>query len=84
MNLQQDIEQLKTRNIRVEKDKKWENSLFRKILILVFTYGGALVFLLIIEAHNPFLAAVVPSIGYWLSTLRLQWIRNKYEKFKKN
>ena len=36
--IKSDIEQIKQRNARVEADKAWETSLFRKILIAVLTY----------------------------------------------
>lgn len=83
MNTDQLLNQIQTRNQQVEKDKAWETSLFRRMLLLIFTYGGACVFLLIIKVENAFLAAVIPAMGYWFSTLSLPWIRNQYEKLNK-
>lgn len=37
-HVKEEIEQIKQRNARVESDKAWETSLFRKILIAVLTY----------------------------------------------
>jgi len=44
--LKNDIELIKQRNARVEADKAWETSLFRKILVAVLTYIVIVLFLL--------------------------------------
>lgn len=38
MNLEKEIEQIKLRNKKVEKDKAWETSGIRKICIMILTY----------------------------------------------
>lgn len=43
--LKQEIENIKARNKRVEKDKAWETSLTRRIFIAVSTYILVVVFL---------------------------------------
>ena len=40
---------MEQRNIRVETDKAWETSLFRKILIFLLTYVVASIWLVVIE-----------------------------------
>ena len=67
--LQQEIAQLKERNARVELDKAWETSWFRKILIAVLTYIVILIFLMSMGFPRPFLSAIVPTVGFVLSTL---------------
>ena len=80
MDTEKEIKKIKERNIRVEADKAWETSNFRKITITAGTYLVVLVFLVMIEAPNPFLAAAVPAIGFFLSTLTLPFLRNIWLK----
>ena len=37
-DLQKEIELIKERNRRVETDKSWETSWFRRMIIMIFTY----------------------------------------------
>ena len=37
MELEKEIEEIKKRNIRVEKDKAWETSFTRKVCIAILT-----------------------------------------------
>ena len=62
---------LEQRNTRVELDKAWETSLFRKILIFVLTYVVASIWLVVIENDQPFLNACVPAVGWIFSTLTI-------------
>jgi hypothetical protein len=80
-----DIENLKERNKRVERDKAWETSNTRKIIIALMTYIVIVVFLWEINAPKPLLNAIVPTIGFILSTLTLPffkklWISYIYKK----
>jgi len=80
MDTEQEIQQLKERNKRVEADKAWETSLFRKILILVTTYLLASLVMFVIGVPNFFLSAIIPTLGFFLSTLTFRvfkkwWIR---------
>lgn len=80
--LEVEIEKIKERNRKVESDKSWEQSLTRRIFIGVSTYLLISLFLIIIKAEKPFLAAIIPAVAYLVSTLSLGllkswWIRNK-------
>lgn len=66
---------IEERNTRVENDKQWETSYFRKALITSVTYVSASLFLVIIDADKPFLGALVPAVGYFLSTLAINPIK---------
>lgn len=66
--LEKKIKDIEERNKRVEKDKAWETSLLRKILIIVLTYIFAVLYLKIADTTNPFFGAVVPCVGFFLST----------------
>jgi preprotein translocase subunit SecF len=83
--LAKEIEQLKQRNARVEADKAWETSLFRKVLIAILTYAVAVLLFLFLKSQRPFLDALVPTIGFILSTLSVSmlkryWIKSVYLK----
>ena len=80
MNLEQEILQIQERNKKVESDKAWEVSWSRRIVIAVFTYIIAEVWLLIIKEPNSWVKAVVPVAGYILSTLSLGSIRKFWIK----
>ncbi|MDO8620667.1 MAG: hypothetical protein Q7R31_00060 [Candidatus Levybacteria bacterium] len=85
--LEKEINALKARNKRVETDKSWETSYTRRGLLLVFTYLAIGFYLSAINIANPWLNAIVPSVGFLLSTLTLSyfkklWIKLIYKKEK--
>lgn len=81
--IEQEINQIKERNKRVEKDKAWETSLTRKIIILVLTYLVIVIFLYITKLPNPFLNAIVPAVAFTISTLSLPFFRKIWLKINK-
>ncbi len=84
-DLEKEIELIKERNKRVEKDKAWETSLLRKICIAVLTYIVVLIYSILIKnISNIFLTSLVPVIGFLLSTLSMKLIRKIWEKKKEN
>lgn len=79
--LEKEIEKIKQRNKRVEKDKAWETSMTRKITIAILTYMVVVLYsYLISKISNVFLTSLVPVIGFLLSTLSLNMIRKIWEK----
>lgn len=79
--IENDIEEIKTRNKRVELDKKWETSATRKICIAVLTYIVVIVYTKITnKIDNVLLTSLVPVIGFTLSTLSLNVVRKIWEK----
>lgn len=67
---------IEERNKRVEGDKAWETCTLRKVLIIVFTYIFAVLYLKIADTTNPWLGAVVPCVGFFLSTQSINVIKN--------
>lgn len=66
----------------VEADKAWETSFARKILVAIFTYVVIGLFMNSISVNRPWLNAIVPTLGFLLSTLTLpifkkMWIDKK-------
>ena len=73
--LENRITEIENRNKRVEGDKAWETSTLRKILIIILTYIFAVLYLKIADTTNPFLGAVVPCAGFFLSTQTLNVVK---------
>jgi hypothetical protein len=76
------VEALEARNKRVELDKAWETSGTRRATIIIVTYIVVLGFLFIIDDDKPFINAIVPSLGFFLSTLvvnglKARWIKGR-------
>jgi hypothetical protein len=82
--LTKEVELIKKRNQQVELDKRWETSGFRKILLIVFTYITIGVYISSIGVSNPWVNAIVPAIGFFLSTLTLPFFRSFWEKYRVN
>ena len=85
MTLEAEVDKIKERNKRVEADKAWETSWARKIVIALFTYALSVVILASIRAPEPFLNAMIPTIGFLLSTATFGfakgwWIANVYRR----
>ena len=80
MNFEEEIENIKKRNKRVELDKKWETSLTRKVCICVLTYIVVIIYFHLIKKYdNILLTSFVPVIGFSISTLSLKLVRNLWE-----
>ena len=77
-DLESRIEKIEERNKRVENDKAWETSALRKILIIIFTYVFAVLYLKIADTTNPFFGAVVPCVGFYLSTQSINIIKKRW------
>lgn len=81
--LEQEIQTIKQRNQKVELDKARETSLARKLAIALLTYIVVVIFFSIVKIGNPFINAIVPTIGFLLSTLSfdlLKKLRIKQQK----
>ncbi|MCR4311827.1 MAG: hypothetical protein NUV56_00945 [Candidatus Uhrbacteria bacterium] len=75
MTIEQEIAALKERNARVEADKAWETSMFRIGSIMCITYIVATVLLFMIGNDYAFRNALVPVVGYFLSTQSLSFLK---------
>lgn len=81
MNIEQELENIKKRNKRVELDKSWETIWTRKICIMILTYLIVVIYSYLIKQNdNILLSSLVPVIGFALSTLSLKYIRKVWEK----
>ena len=74
------VEAIENRNTAVTLDKQWETSWTRKLGIIGLTYIVVLIYLFVIGNDNPWINAIVPPVGFLLSTLALGWLRNSWQK----
>jgi len=79
--LKQDIQKLKDRNKKVEANKAWEISFTRKLLLATITYLIAAFTLIEINNNSPWLNALIPALGFYLSTLTLPFVKSLWEKY---
>jgi hypothetical protein len=75
------LKAIEQRNTEVALNKKWETSLTRKLSIAAITYMcAALTFLFILPQSQWFIAALVPTCGFLLSTLGLPPLKKWWAK----
>lgn len=78
--LEERVSRIEERNRIVEADKSWETSWARRLLIVLFTYVAIGVFLSVIHIDRPWLSAIVPAIGFTLSTLTMPLFKQAWLK----
>lgn len=79
-DLEKEIKFIKERNNRVERDKSWETSWTRRILLSLFTYLAISIYMYAISLPSPWLNSIVPTIGFLLSTLTLPTFKKLWQK----
>lgn len=82
--LRNEIEKIKERNKKVERDKAWETSWERKVAIITVTYVFVVIVMLLLRFENPFVSALIPAIGFLLSTLSLDLVKQRWLKKNNN
>ena len=78
-----EIDEIKERNKRVEVDKAWETSLTRRLTVAISTYILIMIIMYMLEVEQPHLSAVIPTVGYLLSTLSVGLVKNWWLKNKR-
>ena len=81
MDFEKEIKKIQERNKRVELDKAWETSKTRKISIAILTYLVMVLVMYSLDMPNPFIGAIVPTLGFTLSTFSLDFIKEFWKKF---
>jgi hypothetical protein len=81
--LESRITKIEARNAKVELNKAWETSWTRRILLIIFTYLSIAFYLHAINIDRPWLNAIVPAVGFLLSTLTLPFFKQLWIKYKK-
>ena len=63
------------RNARVELNKAWETSWTRRLTIFILTYVIGCILLWSLGAPLFAVQALLPALGYILSTFSLPWVK---------
>ena len=79
-DLEKRVSKLEARNKRVEADKAWETSLTRKVLIAIFTYLAIALYFQFVIKIDPWINAIVPTLGFLLSTLTMPFFKELWRK----
>jgi len=83
--LEKRIIMIENRNKKVEVDKAWESSYTRRALLIGFTYTTMAIYMGLVLKVEPWINAIVPTLGFLLSTLSLSffktfWIKSIHNK----
>lgn len=82
-DLETRLSSIEERNKHVETEKAWETSWARRGLIAAVTYGAAYAAMKAMGNTNSFQAAIIPVLGYLLSTLSLPFAKAIWLKSRK-
>jgi len=74
------LNKIEERNKKVEMDKAWETSSLRIFTISFITYLAAIFVLYSIGVSKPYLSALIPVLGFILSTLSVPVIKKYWVK----
>ncbi len=82
MNIEERITAIEQRNKRVELEKAWEISVTRKILVALCTYIVMVCVMVALNTERPYSSALIPTLGFLLSTstfslIKRVWIAKK-------
>ena len=72
---------IEDRNKRVEVDKAWETSYMRRFFLILFTYLAIAFYFKFILDVDPWLNAIIPTLGFFLSTLTLPFLKKIWKKY---
>ena len=81
MDFEKEIIKIQQRNKKVELDKAWETSKTRKVSIAVLTYFVMVLVMYSLKMDSPFIGAIIPTLGFTLSTFSLDFIKEYWKKF---
>lgn len=80
--LEERVSALEAQNRRVEADKAWETSWTRRLSIAIFTYLTVVAYLHFVIHTDPWLNALVPVLGFLLSTLTVSLVRRLWSQYQ--
>ena len=80
LEIEQKLQEINKRNHKVDLDKKWETSNFRKLLVLITTYFLASLTMFAIVDSKPFVSSLIPKLGYFLSMFSFGFIKSIWIK----
>ncbi|HMO02642.1 MAG TPA: hypothetical protein PKD37_03495 [Oligoflexia bacterium] len=74
------LSKIAERNLKVELEKAWETSKTRIFSVVLLTYGLMCLTFWTIGAEKYFINAIIPTLGYFLSTQSLPVIKKRWLK----
>lgn len=80
-DLEEEINKIKERNRRVEREKAWEASWTRRVVVAALTYTVIAVFFFYLGTPDSLKTAIVPTIAFLLSTLSVPFIKQLWLKY---
>ena len=78
--VESELADIRNRNRPVESDKAWETSRGRLLFITGITYVTMVLVFLVLGSSRPFVDALVPTTGFFLSTLSISFLRARLRK----
>ena len=81
--LEIEVGKLKERNSKVEQNKSWETSWTRRLVLTISTYIILSTYMWAVDIDRPFINAIVPTVGFMLSTMSLPIGKRIWKKFIK-
>jgi hypothetical protein len=78
--VENELAAIRNRNYRVESNKAWEKSRVRLFSITGITYVTMVLVFLVLDSSRPFVDALVPTTGFFLSNLSLSFLRALLEE----
>ena len=79
--LEKRVAKIESRNTAVESDKAWETSFSRRALVAAFTYFTIALYMKFVVGIDPWVNAIVPTVGFLLSNLTLPFFKNLWQKY---
>ncbi len=76
--VESELAAIRNRNHRVESNKAWETSRVRLFSITGITYVTMVLVFLVLGSSRPFVDALIPTTGFFLSTLSLSFLRARW------
>lgn len=77
---EQRLARIEERNLRVEDNKAWETSWTRRLSIMALTYVVVAAYLQFVVHVEPWINALVPVMGFLLSSLTISWLKRQWLK----
>ena len=78
LDIEQRLAAIEARNKKVAADKAWETSWTRRISVFLLTYIVVVIYFSVVVHINPWVNALVPAIGFFLSTLTMSILKKQW------
>lgn len=80
LKIEERVASIEARNARVEREKAWETSYTRIVVVSMLTYFVAVLLFLMLGNQHVFLNALVPTVGFLLSVQSVPFVKRWWMK----